>query len=94
MDKFEYRFQPSEPAIIVEILLPKRDDIQGTLYDSLTAGMQVDHDQPGHVLASARLVAVGRADRNPGGKLISHKAASPWCTAFYRGRARIDRFKR
>lgn len=40
---FPYRFETYEPALYVELYLPKITKYQGTLYDSLTKGFEVDH---------------------------------------------------
>jgi hypothetical protein len=41
----DYKFLAAAPAIFVEIFLPKKARYQGTLYNTLTAGFELDYDQ-------------------------------------------------
>lgn len=40
MSPFAYRVRPNEPCIWVEIFLPKKAELQGILYETLTRGFQ------------------------------------------------------
>ncbi len=42
-DTFPYRFETYEPALYVELYLPKITKYQGTLYDGLTKGFEVNY---------------------------------------------------
>lgn len=43
LNKLPYKFIPGEPGIFVEIYLPKKADFQGTLYDTLTKGFNIEN---------------------------------------------------
>ena len=41
-NSFPYRFFPAEAGMLVEIYLPKKSNFQGTLYDTLTTGFDIE----------------------------------------------------
>ncbi len=42
MNSIGYAFNPSEHGIFVEIYLPKKAEFQGTLYQALTEGFDIE----------------------------------------------------
>src|SRR5688572_27763784 len=51
MQNVRYAARPDEPAVLVEIYLPKKAAFQGTLFDTLTAGFRLA-DVRGHFLSA------------------------------------------
>ncbi|WP_437187955.1 hypothetical protein SH668x_001370 [Planctomicrobium sp. SH668] len=53
MNAYPYTVKPQEPAIFVELYLPRKAAFQGVLYDTLTAGFRLDKVKEHFLLADA-----------------------------------------
>ncbi|MBM3802314.1 MAG: hypothetical protein FJW26_08400 [Acidimicrobiia bacterium] len=71
MNSIGYAFNPSEHGIFVEIYLPKKAEFQGTLYQALTEGFDVDKVRSHFQAKRERINAFLRGHYNCDGRIES-----------------------